>query len=1067
MRLTDAAIQKPVLAWMLMAGLVTFGIIGLQRLGISQMPDVDFPQVSVALTLEGASPETMETDVVERIEDACMSVEGITDITSTSQQGRATVTLEFSVDKDIDAALQEVQTKVAQAQRRLPAALDPPVVTKQNPEDQPIVWVALSGPVSPQELAEIARYQVRDRLQVIEGVGEVFFGGYRERSLRVWLDAVRMDALGVTASDVIAALGRQSLELPAGRLEGATREWNVRLAGEARGVEGFRQLVVAERDGSLLRLCDVAVVEDGLEDRRVLARNNGVPAQALGIRKQRGANAVAIAKAVRERVAELRPTLPPGVSLDITFDTTQPVEEAIHEIGLTLVLAALLTALVCWMFLGSLSSTVNVLLSIPTSIVGTFAVMHFLGFTLNTFTLLGLSLAVGIVVDDAIMVLENIFRRAERGEGRLKASIAGAREITFAAMATTAAIVAIFLPVAFMEGIVGRFFFQFGVTISVAVALSLLEALTLTPSRCSQMLATGERRTRVGRALEAGLAGLARGYARLLPGVLRWRTAIVLGSLALFAGSLLLVGGLRRELTPSQDMSRLMYRVQVPPGTSIDQMDAELRDMERVLLARPEVSNVFLSVGSGPSQGQITAAMVNVTLVARDQRSMSVAALVEELRPQLSRGAARRVAYQDLSQQGFTGRRGYPVELSVRGRDWGELVRSSEAVMERMRASPSFSDVDFDYRANQPETRIVPDRDRAAAAGVDVEQLAQAVNVLVGGVRVGTWEDRGRRYDVRVRALADQRVRERDLALLRVRARDGTLVPLASLVEVQAAQGLSAITRRGRERAVTITANVAPGASQAAAIAEARALAGEVLPPGVRASLGGQSQAMSEASRELLFALLLGLVVAYMILAAQFNSFVHPVTVLIALPFSLTGALLGLWLLDLSLNLYSFIGIILLMGIVKKNSILLVDFTEQRRLLGEGRDAALRGACPDRLRPILMTSLSTLAGALPAALALGPGAEARQPMAVAVMGGVLASTLLTLFVVPALYSVFDSLTARLSRSGAHARDAARALAEVEAERLAALQPSPGPTAAPGAAPQGARPAGAPSGPTGA
>lgn len=1063
MRLTDAAIQKPVLAWMLMAGLVVFGVIGLQRLGISQMPDVDFPQVSVALVLEGASPETMETDVVERIEDACMSVEGITDITSSSQQGRATVTLEFDVDKDIDAALQEVQTKVAQAQRRLPAALDPPVITKQNPEDQPIVWVALSGSVSPQELADLARYQVRDRLQTLEGVGEVFFGGYRERSLRVWLDAVRMDALGVTASDVIAALRRQSLEIPAGRLEGSAREWNVRLAGEARGVEGFRRLVVAERDGSLLRLEDVAVVEDGLEDRRVLARNNGVAALALGIRKQRGANAVAIAQAVRERVAELRTTLPPGVALDITFDTTQPVEEAIHEIGFTLALAVLLTALVCWLFLGSISSTVNVLLSIPTSIVGTFAVMHFLGFTLNTFTLLGLSLAVGIVVDDAIMVLENIFRRAEHGESRLKASIAGAREITFAAIATTAAIVAIFLPVAFMSGIVGRFFFQFGVTISVAVVLSLVEALTLTPSRCSQMLSVGQRRTRLGRAIDVAFDGLARGYARLLPGVLRWRGTVLVASLAVFAGSLLLVRGLRRELTPTQDMSRLMFRVQVPPGTSIDQMDAELRDMERVLLARPEVTNVFLSVGSGPNQGLITAAMVNVTLVPRHERAKGVPELVEELRPQLSRGAARRVSYQDLSQQGFTGRRGFPVEVSVRGRDWEGLVRSSQAVMERMRASASFADVDVDYRANQPETRIVPDRDRAAAAGVDVEQLAEAVNVLVGGVRVGTWEDRGRRYDVRVRALADQRVRDRDLALLRVRARDGALVPLSSLVQVTSTQSLFAITRRGRERAVTITANVAAGASQAAAIAEVRAIAAEVLPAGVRASLGGQSQAMSEASRELGFALLLGLVVAYMILAAQFNSFVHPVTVLIALPFSLTGALLGLWLLDLSLNLYSFIGIILLMGIVKKNSILLVDFTEQRRLLGEGREAALLGACPDRLRPILMTSLSTVAGALPAAIALGPGAEARQPMAVAVMGGVLVSTVLTLFVVPALYSLFDALTSRFTTSGAHAREAARALADVEAERLAALRSAPhdATDARPqaGAVQGGARPAG--------
>jgi hydrophobe/amphiphile efflux-1 (HAE1) family protein len=1036
-RLTDAAIQKPVLAWMLMAALVVFGGIGLSRLGISQMPDVDFPQVSVALTLEGASPETMESDVVERVEDACMSVEGIVDISSSSQQGRATVTLEFEVGRDIDAALQETQTKIAQAQRRLPAALDPPVVTKQNPEDQPILWVAISGPLPPQELADIARFRVRDKLQTLEGVGEVFFGGYRERSLRVWLDAVRMDALGVTANDVVAALRRQSIELPAGRLEGPNQEWNVRLRGEAPNVATFRSLVVAERDGALLRLSDVALVEDGLEDRRVLARNNRTPAQGLGVRKQRGANAVAIAHAVRDRLEnEIRPALPPGVSATITFDTTQPVEESIHEIFLTLLLAVLLTALVCWVFLGSWSSTFNVLLSIPTSIVGTFAVMHFLGFTLNTFTLLGLSLAVGIVVDDAIMVLENIFRRAEHGENRVRAAIAGAREITFAAMATTAAIVAIFLPVAFMRGIVGRFFFQFGVTISVAVLLSLLEALTLTPSRSAQFLSVGERRSRIGRGLEAAFAGLARGYARVLPTVLRWRLAVVFLGLGLFAISLFLLRELPRELTPSQDMARAIFRVQTPPGSTLDQMDAELKAVEDVLLARPEVQNVFVSVGGGPNLGLVNTGNVNVTLVPRSERAMSVNEFVAEIRPKISRGKARRVSYQDLSQQGFTARRGFPVELSIRGRDWGVLARTSEEVMQRMRDSDLFADVDTDYRPNQPETHIVPDRDRAATAGVSTEELAEAVNVLVGGVRVGTWEDRGRRYDVRVRALADQRQRERDLALLRVRARDGTLVPLASLVSIKTTESLFAITRRGRERAVTVFANVGPAGSQAASIAAAQRIAADVLPQGTTASLAGQAQALDEANRELTFALLLGIVLAYMILAAQFNSFVHPITVLIALPFSLTGALAALYALNLSLNLYSFIGIILLMGIVKKNSILLVDFTEQRRLRGETRDQALLNACPTRLRPILMTSLATIAGALPAALALGPGAEVRQPMAVAVLGGVAVSTVLTLFAVPALYSLFDSLTSRIVKSGKHAREAAEALADLDAERQA-------------------------------
>jgi multidrug efflux pump len=1035
-RITDAAIRRPVFAWMLMAGLLVFGGIGFRELGVSQMPDVDFPQVSVQLTLEGASPETMETDVVEPIEDACMSVEGIVDISSTSQQGRATVVLEFEIGRDIDSALQETQTRIAQAARRLPEALDPPVVTKSNPEDQPILWIGVSGTLPPRELADIARFRVRDRLQTVDGVGEIFLGGYRERSLRVWLDAVAMDARGVTAKDVIAALRRGSIELPAGRLESAERELNVRLRGQAADPAAFRALPVLERAGVLTTLGEIATVEDGLEDRRVLARHDGEPAQGLGIRKQRGANAIAIAHGVRARLAEIERTLPEGARVRVTFDTTAPVEESIHEIELTLLLAIGLTALVCWLFLGSLSSTFNVLLSIPTSLVGTFAVMHFLGFTLNTFTLLGLSLAVGIVVDDAIMVLENIFRRAEHGEGRIHAAVAGTREIAFAAMATTAAIVAIFLPVAFMKGIVGRFFFQFGVTISVAVLLSLLEALTLTPARCAQLLTVTERSTRIGRAIEAGLDGMSRAYRRSLPFVLRMRVPVVLLGAAAFAGSIFLAGGLRRELTPSQDLGRLALRVETPVGSSLDVTLDAARACEEALLARPEVKSVFLSIGGGLSLGLVNLANLNVTLVPRAERTLSARELERELRPTLDRGPLRRVSFQDLSQQGFTARRGFPVELSVGGADWDVLSAATLKIMERMREDPSlFVDVSSDYKAGIPETRVVPDRERAALAGVSVEDIAEAVNVLVGGVREGTWEDGGRRYDVRVRLVSPQRERERDLDLVRVRAADGTLVPLSSLVAVRTSSSLFQITRRSRERAITITANVAPGGSQATAVERARAIAQAALPAGYSVSPGGQSKALEESFRELSFALLLGLVVAYMILASQFNSLVHPITVLVALPLGVTGALAGLAWADLSLNLYSFIGIVLLMGIVKKNSILLVDFTNQRRLAGAPRDTAILEACPARLRPILMTSVCTIAGAVPAAIAAGPGGEVRQPMAIAVVGGVAVSTVLTLFVVPALYSLFDSLFGRRSRAQAHEREAVEAIAAVERNGL--------------------------------
>lgn len=1015
MKISDAAIKKPVFAWMLMIALLVLGGLGGFRLGVSRMPDIDFPQVSISLRFDGASPEVMETDVVDVVEDVCMSIEGVKEITSSSRQDQATVTIEFEIGRDIDMALQDVQTKIAQAQTRLPRGIEPPVVSKQNPEDQPILWVGLSGPRPPQYLSDLARFKVRERLQTVSGVGEVMMGGYRERNVRVWIDPERLDAHRLIITDVLDALRREHIEMPAGRLESASREVNVRTEGEAIDIEQFRAIVVSEREGAQIRLADVAVVEDGLEDRRRIARSMGMPAQGMGVKKQRGANAVAVAKGVREMVAKIREELPPDVSLDVVFDGTAAVEEAIEEIAFTLILAVLLTSLVCWLFLGSISSTVNVLLSIPTSIVGTFAAMYFLGFTFNTFSLLALSLAVGIVVDDAIMVLENIFRRAEGGEGRVRAAVAGARQISFAAMAATAAIVAIFLPVAFMKGIIGKFFFQFGVTISVCVLLSLLEALTLTPSRCAQFLSVGERTTMFGRGVERIFRWIASAYRASLRPVLRWRWAVILGSLVVFVGSLALVPRLRVEMTPPQDVGTFFTRVQTPVGSSIDITDDRLRRCEEVLLARPEVRRYFGAVG-GFGGGEVNTGVLFVTLVPAKERAIRLQTFMEEMRREWGRIPGVSAYLQDMSLQGFTAGRGFPVEFAIQGPDWKTLSDLAQKFMEKMREDPLYRDTHTDLLMGMPEARVIPDRLRAAAMGVSMDDIGQTVNALIGGVRVGKFKDKGRRYDVRVRLLAGTRRRPEDIGRLHVRAANGDLVPLSSLVRIEERPSLLAITRRGRERAVTVNANVGPGQSQGEAIDHLHEIAKEVLPEGYRITISGSSQTMKEARDQLLFALGFGVLVAWMILAAQFNSFLHPFTVLVALPFSITGALVALWLCGLSLNLYSFIGIILLTGIVKKNSILLVDFTNERRLLGESREDALLHACPVRLRPILMTSMSTIAGAIPSAVAAGPAAELRQPMAVAVIGGVVVSTLLTLFAVPALYTLFDHLAEWIRRA---------------------------------------------------
>jgi hydrophobe/amphiphile efflux-1 (HAE1) family protein len=1033
-KISDYSIRKPVFAWMLMAAMLVFGGIGVSRLGISKMPDVDFPQVTVEITYEGAAPEVMETDVVEVVEDVCTTVEGIKQITSTSKQGRATVTIEFELGRKIDAALQDVQTKIAQAQKRLPSEMDPPVVTKTNPEDQPIMWVAVSGPRPQKDISDIAQYQVKERLQTVEGVGEVQLGGHREHNLRIWADAARLEAFDLTVTDVLRAIQREHVELPAGRIEGTSREINVRAEGEAPDVGMFREIIVAERNGAQVRVKDVAVVEDGLEDRRRIARMNGLPAQGLGIKKQRGANAVAVARAVKVRLEEIRADLPEGLSIDIAFDGTKDVEEAVNEIIFTMILAVLLTSVVCWVFLGSISSTVNVLLAIPTSIVGTFAVMYFAGFTLNTFTLLGLSLAVGIVVDDAIMVLENIFRHVEEGESRIRAAVAGTREIAFAALAATAAIIAIFLPVAFMKGIIGAFFFQFGVTISVAVALSLLEALTLTPSRCAQFIDAGGRRSWFGRVADAGFDRLARAYRATLAPALRWRWAAVLLGIGLFGSSLLLVPGMRKEMTPPQDIDVFLARLQMPVGTSIDATDAALRRCEASLKGRPEVAR-YLAIVGGFAGGEVNSGGMFVTLLPARDRKLTVQKFMADMRAEWSRIPGLRVAMQDLSLQGFTASRGYPVEFSVQGPDWEKLADYSHGIMERMRAGDLYQDIDTDYLVGMPEVKVRPERERAAAAGVSVEDIAVTLNALVGGVRTGKYKQGGRRYDIRLRLLSDQRLRPEDIGKLRVRAASGELMPLRTLVTMEEMPTLNAVTRRNRERAISVFANVAPGKSQGDAVEEVQRIAGQVLPEGYRIQLSGSAQALQETARELIFALVLGIAVAYMILASQFNSFAHPLTVLTAMPFSLTGAIVALKWADLSLNIYSFIGLILLMGIVKKNSILLVDFTNQRRLLGDPRDTALLHACPQRLRPIVMTSVSTVAGALPAALAAGPGGELRQPMALAVVGGVTISTLLTLFVVPALYSILDSVTRRIGSAARIERETTQVLADLQSEEI--------------------------------
>ncbi len=1021
MTLSDISIKNPVFAWMLMAALMFFGFISYGRLGVSQLPDVDFPVVSVALSWEGAAPEVMETDVVDIIEDSVMSVQGVRDVASSIRQGAANVTIEFELGKDIDVAVQEVQTKIEQAQRLLPQEMDTPIVTKVNPEDQPIMWLTVSSPNLPlRDLMAYVQDHLKDQFTTVSGVGDIFLGGFLERNLRIWVDADKLAQYQLTVQDVIDAVQEQHEEIPAGRIETKTHEHNIRVMGEAKTALEFSNIIIANRSGKPIYkpiyLKDVASVEDGLADLRRISRAMGEQTVGLGIRKQRGANEVEVAHRVLQRLEELKKSMPAGIKAKVAFNRTKFSEDSINELIFTLILSAILTSLVCWIFLGSWSATFNILLAIPTSILGTFIVIYFLGFTLNTFTVLGLSLAIGIVVDDAIMVLENIVRHREEGEEKVEAARKGARQITFAALATSLALIAIFLPVAFMSGIIGKFFYQYGVTISIAVALSLLEALTLTPMRCSQFLQVGARHTYFGKKVDQGFRAMARSYQSTLDKVLNHPFLIIIIALLFFFASLYLVKILRKEFLPSQDQSMFLCRLQTPVGSSIDFTDERFKKAEEFIMGIPELEGYFAAIG-GFGGGEINSGIIFATfkppdkrpIIAPNKRARSQNELMALFRQKLNQIPDVKATIQDLSLSGFSAQRGFPIECSIRGPDWEKLAQYSETIRKQMARGKLMIDVDTDYLAKVPEVRVLPDRPAASQRGVDIQTIGNTIDALIGGKRIGKYTQGGRRYDIRIRLIPSQRTQEEDIKKLWLWNNRNELAQLKDVVTISEKLTPLTITRRNRERAISIFANVASGKSQADALAEVSRISKEVLPPDYRMVFSGTTQTFRESFTSLIFVLWLGIFVAYMVLASQFNSYLHPLSVLFALPFSISGALITLWIANQSLNIYSLIGLILLMGIVKKNSILLVDFTNQMREQKMEVRAALLKACPIRLRPILMTSLATVSAAIPPALALGPGAETRIPMAITIIGGVILSTLLTLFVVPCIYLLFSKI----------------------------------------------------------
>jgi hydrophobe/amphiphile efflux-1 (HAE1) family protein len=1019
MSLSDISIRKPVFAWMLMAAMIIFGYISMRKMGVSQMPDVDFPVVNIQVVYEGAAPEVMELDVIDPIESAVLSVEGVKSITSTARLGTANISVEFNLSKNIDVAVSEIEAKINQAARLLPDDIDPPTIAKVNPDDRPIMFLAVTAPnMSPKDLMAYTRDVLKDKFQTVSGVADVFLAGYIDPNLRVWAYNDKLNKLELTVNDVVSAIQAEHKESPSGFIEDPVKERNVRTLGEATSVPEFNKLPIIRRGGATnyvpIFLDQVVKVEEGIADVRRISRSNGKNAIGLGIRKQRGSNTMAVAEGVKKKLAELQKDLPPGMDLAVNFDTTRFIEESIHELTFNMILSAVLTAFVCWLFLGSFAATINVILAIPTSILGAFIILKYMNFTLNTFTLLGLSLSIGIVVDDAIMVLENIYRHHEEGKNKVDASRDGANEISFAALAATIAIMAIFLPVAMMEGIIGKYFFQFGITISVAVGLSYIEALTLTPMRTSQFMEESKRSTKIGHAVDKFFDWLTEIYADSLRWALANRGILLSVSFVFFAGTFALVKWIPKEFVPVQDTSNFMMRIKTPDGSSLAYTDEASKEVETYLLGRKEVKRYFVAVGGFGGNAEANSANIFVTLHDPKDRPKDKNGkipyqpdILNEFRAHFKDYKAGKVFVQDTSQSGFSASgRGFPVEFTLTGGNWKTLIKTAKAVMADMKASGIYVDTDTDYKESVMEIQVFPDRDKAKLRGVSVQEIGTTINALIGGVIIGKYSKEGHRNDIRIKMADASKNRLDDLKKIFVRNTKGELVNLLDVVIVKELPGVQSINRRSRQRAITIFSGIAPGKSQGQALELVRTITKKHLEPGYSLIESGSAETYNEAFTSLIFALAMGILIAYMVLGTQFNSFIDPVTVLMALPFSFSGAFMALWLMGQSLNLYSMIGLILLMGIVKKNSILLVDFTNQRRMEGLKIKDALVDACPKRLRPILMTTFATVAGAIPLAFSLGAGSESLKPMAVAIIGGSLVSTVLTLLVVPAIYSLF-------------------------------------------------------------
>jgi len=1020
MWLSDVSVKRPVLATVINALLVVFGLFALANVSVREYPDIDPPIVSVSTWYPGASASVVETKITQVLEDRIAGIEGLRTLSSSSRDGNSNITVEFQLSRDIDDAANDVRDRVSRALGALPPEADPPEIAKADIDANPILWMVLSSDrLSPFELSDYAERYLVDRLGAIDGVSAIRIGGERRPSMRIWLDRKALAARGLTAADVEQALRNQNVERPAGRLESADRDFTLRTARPFATPQEFAQLVVARgADGYPIRLGELARVEVAPEDLRSEFRANGTPAVGLGIIKQSKANTLSVARAAKAEMAKVRESLPEGMQIRVNSDFSLFVEASLREVTVTLTISAILVVIVIFLFLGDLRATLIPALTVPISLVASFIFLVALGFSVNILTLLALVLAIGIVVDDTIVVVENIHRRMEHGEPPLLAAFNGAREVGFAVLATTVTLVVVFLPLALLEGNVGRLFREFALSLAAAVGCSGIVALTLGPVMSAALLkrdAESALARGVTRTFNV-VSGRYRGWLERF--VARpWLSGVALAGLLVACA--VLYQALPREFTPPEDRGQFNIFVRAPEGASFDYTARYMREAEAGLLKRlgqGEVDRMILRVpGFG---GSINSGNIVVSLSDWSERERSTAEVAAEVGRELAQLPG--VHATAIPRSGFGMGFGQPVQVVLGGGSFEELAQWRDALIAKLATeNPRLLRLDSDYKETLPTLQLDIDLKRAGDLGVPVEAIGRTLETLLAGRRVTTFLDRGEEYDVWLQAEAVDRASPTDLANIYVRSTtSGQLIPLANVLTTRETAGSASYNRYNRLRAITISAGLAPGYTLGEALDDVERAAKEVLPASAQLSYRGDSRELRESSQSLLLSFGLALLVVFLVLAAQFESFVHPLVIMTSVPLAVFGALAALAAFGYSLNIYSQIGIILLIGLAAKNGILIVEFANQRRDAGVAFREALLEAAQIRLRPILMTSVATVAGAVPLILAHGAGGEARQNLGIVVFWGVLFSTLLTLFVVPGYYTLLARRTGSPGRVAA-------------------------------------------------